>query len=806
MNALLRKVTAVALCAILLCVTLAGCGTNATLPAEKKPMGAYVEESITPPGLQGIVSGLWTSDNGIDCLTMYADTASQENGNTLAKYELFHSDDQGKSWSVADTQWIDALDGSLSKLSLAPGGSLFALTDTQASMEAWHRKDGATQRIEIEAFKAAAATGATIIPNRFEALGEDRFFISYMLVSSNGGSASSEETKDSETTQDSSQAVQTAEASVAVSTSMPKSYAAIYHLDGTLVRQLELPSAPLGIGVGDKSILFVDYSGTIARIDAVTGEDLPQGTQKLSLDSFSLAMDVDADSHLYLADTKGLVRVPAGGSLFETVLEGSMYSFGSPAYGIDSLRCLANGDFVMALSDANGSSKLFRYYYDESVSSIPEYELTVWSLRDNPTARAAITLFHSQNKDTRINYEVAITDRAAEPNIDGLLRTLNTELLSGSGPDVLILDGVDYQSYQQKGMLADLSQTVDTSGMYANLLSPFQEQDGLFVLPAKITIPALIGAAESLGGFNTLDDIVTAIKNSPKKGGTKQEQNENSSNMFISDPLPASERPAFTFSIFQDVFDILYSVSAPAVLTAENGVDHAALKTLLESFKQIYDKNDLSTQGEALSIGMTSGTGSSSTYVTVSSGMLDYFNGVASQAGFLLTSPTQLRFMDRTGMAFSSGDGITTVLKDSPVNPTTALAPLPGLVKNVYHPMSLAAINANSKQTEKAGNFIAAMLTGEIQSCDFGDGLPVTTQGLQLMIEQYNRQSEQSHTAPLAVDLNALIAKLTTPVSIDSTLSSILLQTSERYCKGTITLDEAVKAIVADTELSLAER
>ena len=38
---------------------------------------------------------------------------------------------------------------------------------------------------------------------------------------------------------------------------------------------------------------------------------------------------------------------------------------------------------------------------------------------------------------------------------DDALRTLNTELLAGEGPDVLILDGADLESFSGSGLLED---------------------------------------------------------------------------------------------------------------------------------------------------------------------------------------------------------------------------------------------------------------------------------------------------------------------------------------------------------------
>ena len=41
------------------------------------------------------------------------------------------------------------------------------------------------------------------------------------------------------------------------------------------------------------------------------------------------------------------------------------------------------------------------------------------------------------------------------------IRTLNTEVMGGNGPDILLMDGLPVNSYVEKGLLADVSDTVN---------------------------------------------------------------------------------------------------------------------------------------------------------------------------------------------------------------------------------------------------------------------------------------------------------------------------------------------------------
>ena len=80
---------------------------------------------------------------------------------------------------------------------------------------------------------------------------------------------------------------------------------------------------------------------------------------------------------------------------------------------------------------------------------------------------------------------------------------------------MLILDGLDWQAYRDKGLLADLSEWVDLSTLQSNLVDPFREQGGVFVLPARFSVPVLCGAPEDLAGLDNLDALADYLLQLP---------------------------------------------------------------------------------------------------------------------------------------------------------------------------------------------------------------------------------------------------------------------------------------------------
>ena len=89
---------------------------------------------------------------------------------------------------------------------------------------------------------------------------------------------------------------------------------------------------------------------------------------------------------------------------------------------------------------------------------------------------------------------------AGEVSTDDI-RTLNTELLSGNGADVLLLDGLPVDSYIEKGVLEDLTDlAADLTGQdsyLAEILKNTAQSGGkIYGMPLKFKIPILFGDEE----------------------------------------------------------------------------------------------------------------------------------------------------------------------------------------------------------------------------------------------------------------------------------------------------------------------
>lgn len=208
-----------------------------------------------------------------------------------------------------------------------------------------------------------------------------------------------------------------------------------------------------GLTACNGTTLFVyGYEGGTAAYDLETGHMQTEAASAAGGEDYPSSLAADADGNLYLLSEKGVRRAVPGGTLAETVMEGSMYTFGSPLAAVRGFTALPGNTFALAVQTEEGG-RVLHYVFDETVSAVPDKEVRVYALNDSPTVRAAITNFQQENPDVRVNFEVGTSGGASA---EDALRTLNTELVAGKGPDVLILDGMPLQSFIDKGVLAEL--------------------------------------------------------------------------------------------------------------------------------------------------------------------------------------------------------------------------------------------------------------------------------------------------------------------------------------------------------------
>lgn len=226
---------------------------------------------------------------------------------------------------------------------------------------------------------------------------------------------------------------------------------------------------------------------------------------------------------IYILNKTGIYRMEEKGSLWQNVVDGDWTNLCNPSFSPEYFYItnieLSNADQeeYYVVGSTNNTLTIYRYYFDETAKAVPEKELKVYSIKDNPTIHQAIAHFQKKYPDIKVIYRTA----QEQGKITDSIRALNTELLAGEGADVLLLDGLDINSYIEKGVLKDLSSLITTLSekepYLSNIIECFQKENSFYTIPMRFNVPILYGEKQIIEQRLNMEGLCKWMKENKTK-------------------------------------------------------------------------------------------------------------------------------------------------------------------------------------------------------------------------------------------------------------------------------------------------
>ena len=396
-----------------------------------------------------------------------------------------------------------------------------------------------------------------------------------------------------------------------------------------------------------------------------------------------LLIEAVGEDTVYFCDKTGLYRYTLGSSAVESVINGSLTSMSNQEYYFTALVPQEDDTFLVAYTDMNGTPKLMHYEYSADVSTVPDKELTIYSLEDNQNIRQAISKFQSDNPDIYVNLEIGMSGENAT-TVSDAITTLNTNIMAGNGPDIIVLDGMPIDSYIEKGLLADLSDTVTQTSLeyqlFEDVLYTNQTDDGLYAIPTRFAVPMIWGKADDLSAVTNLSSLADTVE------------------IFRKDN--ADLKSILGTQTAEDLTKLLLSTSSPAIMNTDGTVNEEALKDFLTQIKRIYDAN-----GSGESTDQAHSLGGSADFLTAIAPML------SEPQKFCISNISSLTDLNILFSASKELDMDYQLLNT--------------LSAKVYIPMDSVGISAKSELLEESKAFVKAMLSLDYQKVSLSGGFPV---------------------------------------------------------------------------------
>ena len=584
---------------------------------------------------------------------------------------------------------------------------------------------------------------------------------------------------------------------------------AIYRMDdstGELLQTYNEEGAYVGYFENAGEILYAFGSDNVMAIDCATGEADPASsvlTGELESDSSNLElMSSDTfptvlcsgqqEGEVFYATKDGIYRFVLGGSVVEQVADGTLNSLAKPSVQLIAMLALKDGSFLIAVRD-EGQIQILHYTYDASAPTVPDTELKVYSLTENRQIQQAISVFQARNPDYYVSYEVGMTGSDAVTASDAL-RTLNTEIMAGSGPDILILDGMPAESYIRRGILLDISdvlQTVkETDGLWENITNAFETDGKLYAVPSRFRIPVLAGNADTLSRITDLASLADEAQRLREEDGDVPQILEISSLYW-------------TVRAF-------YEAYSNGLVDADGAFQADAVRNFIEQMKRLLDLNH---------------------YTDVQAGHVYSTEAREEEAGYDFTTvlgmPEFLQKLVKLGQANIDGAfNLENFLSGAKLDNSLSYIPFRASGASVFVPNTVVGISSQSEKAQDAKEFVRFLFSRDAQAGYQEGGFPVNRAAFEAQIgvketeslasTAFSYEDEDGNIVDYVYEVTGLadeekeklrkiVETLDTPSLTDAVIEELVVSQTAQCLAGRISLEEAVTAVSQKMSLYLQE-
>lgn len=463
-----------------------------------------------------------------------------------------------------------------------------------------------------------------------------------------------------------------------------------------------------------------------------------------------------------------------------------------------------NNDFLVAF-DVQGSY-LVNYTYSEEASVSLDKELKIYSLLSNKGIEDAVTKYKNQHPDIQVTYESGLDGSGRVTEMDAI-KKLNTEIMAGNGPDVIVLDNLPVESYIKEGLLEDMSDIISEYTSKDLIFKSIEKantiDDKIYQFPTTITLPMAIGKKDVVQNINDLDSLLKTTK----------ELSSKSDNRILQEGFKETELVA-----------ALYYLYGYDWLNEDNSINEDNLKKFLESSKEIYELNTEKYNNYLNKLN----TGIERKDIDLDANIFDVENQLSPRAyphDLGNDNPSNIVY---GGLVDSNlyADLVSVLNKNSDLDYKI----LSRGNENIYIPRDIVGISSKAKNKETAKDFVKELLSQENQN-NYRTGFPVNKDAFkdQFDIENMGIKGAQFDEAskhyvldsdggavetnfkrlwPNEDDVKRLmdeVEKVDTTPSVNLMLIMEVANQFKDYVRDEINLDEAVKNVVDNLELYLAE-
>lgn len=514
-----------------------------------------------------------------------------------------------------------------------------------------------------------------------------------------------------------------------------------------------------------------DSSGNVGQIEK-RPEGKKKGAESIPIDLESkngLSFCAADDGTIIAAGNSGIFRYAADGDKWERLLPGSETSFALSDRWCVGLAALKDGGIYALFSQDGGNAILNEYRYDpDAVAELTEV-LKLYAVEESYLLQNAVALYHRTHPEVMIETEYAYSLDDSYSNVEydynEVYQKLNTMLMSGDAPDILVLDHLNPDSFIEKGLLADLSGVLapmeEDGELLKNITDSYRAEDGgTYVIPLQFGFSYITGRDITAADMQSIETLAAFLKG-------KQES-------------------YMGCKTVEDMVDLFYPYFCDDIVK-EKTLDKDVLREKLEAMKIIADN----------------------------CGIVEKYDDKNNRRHNIWDLASEIKLAIEKGAA-----GFNDCMFDVAI--TDYIKGEFAVFENQFIPSLETAVCTKSQKQETAKDFIRFALSEQIQDQDYYSGFPVNARSLEKLT--LRDRSDMAAVTTIEGDdgsevmfeikafpestaqrLAEICKTVSRPVKEDAKIREVLIDSLSSYLRGQGSLEDAVSEIEKGLNMYLAE-
>lgn len=598
------------------------------------------------------------------------------------------------------------------------------------------------------------------------------------------------------------------------------------------------------------NFVFVGDSLITTSYDEIVEYDITNGKEKGNLKAlekeaigekanyYPTFINSGSKNTLYYYTTLGVYAYDMKSEKTNMIIDSAISTFGDEESNLIGFVEKGEKNFLAVFNDwSSNEVSVINYTYNPDIPSTPDNQIVIYSLLENYMIRQAISEYSKENPDVYVKYEIGLNYNDGVTQEDAL-KTLNTEIMGGNGPDIIILDGLMAESYISKGLLEDMSDIInpliENETIFKNIAQAYTKDGKIYQIPTYFKYPILLGNKEDINSVSDLSSLVELTK----KLSTQTDK-----------------------MIFNNYFSprtlvySLYNLYGNDWLKHDNTINEDALTDFFTKVNEIYGY--IKTNQEAYDKfmedkysqleGFDNGFSVDNSEIDEDYGVGDeednevdyevydlqyYLNPSISANSFLFDKSSSLSIGGMSGS--NDYSNLITLLNN---NSDIGYKVLTRGEENIFIPSNIVGINAKGKNKEQAKELVTSLLKGysrdnyssngfSINLNKFNDAFSVEKmkedgyeleydesknhyiQGTWGYSDEFGNSKELTMLLPNDEDVNKLKSEIEN-LNVGTIVNSVLLievaKQFESYVNGDISLEDAINKVVDNLDLYLSE-